>query len=233
MTVTYRLNGQRRGIEKWSADITGLCREHIEKQLQQVSYAVIDKQVKLGNEMSELLVDSASNKPLTSAKKKVEARFGSAFDRTIIDQVERTLARNILDVGAVKSGRLREVRSNWTWYLQDFTDGKSGKAQKINPRKLTTLQRQQRLLLVPTGVVNDKGEPYATAAEIKLMIGTRKGGFMYRTAKSLNRNRKIGRFYKVKVLETKKNALPGEPVKKGTKLFALTPSFRRASRRRR
>ena len=84
-------------------------------------------------------------------------------------------------------------------------------------------------MLIPTGVVNEKGEPYGTAAEVMLLRGASqsKTGFMYMTKESLNRNRRFNNFYFCKVGESKAKELPAEVVKRGTKCLVIRPRLKK------
>ena len=183
-------------------------REQIEYLLQSTAYRLIEQQVNLGNDPSEVLVDGQSNKLLTQAKRNIEVRFGSAFDKKIARIVERALLTSIRRHTQSFTGVLSDM-SNWNWYLQDFEDNSVGRAKKINPYNLQTLTRNQRLLVIPDGVINQKGEAYASAAD-NWLNAKRGGGFLFYAKERLNKNRRFNNFYYCKVGGSAKNALPGE-----------------------
>lgn len=224
--VDFYINGKPTPSGAFPLDVTKRMTEQVENLLQSTAYLVIDDQVKKGNEPSEVLVDNVSNKPISQAKRNIEVRFGSAFTPETIAVVERALIRNIKRYTQRLTGTLADM-SNWTWYLQDFSKGGNGEARRVNPQRLKTLSRQQRLLLIPTGVVNEKGEPYGTAAEVALLRGKLGTGFMYATKEALNRNRRFNNFYFCKVGESKKDALPGEVSKRGTKCLVIRPRLKK------
>lgn len=224
--VDFYINGKPTPSGAFPLHVSKRMTDQVENLLQSTAYLVIDDQVKKGNDPSEVLVDNVSNRPITQAKRNIEVRFGSAFTPEIVAVVERALIRNIKRNAQVWTGTLSDM-SNWTWYLQDFSKGGSGEPRRVNPKRLKTLSREQRLLLIPTGVLNEKGEPYATAAEVALLRGKRRTGFLYSTKNALNRNRRFNKFYGCKVGESQKDALPGEVVGRGTKCLMITPRFKR------
>lgn len=211
-------------------------REQIEFLLQATAYRVIEQQVNLGNEPSEILVDGVSNKILTQAKRNIEVRFGSSFDKKIARMVERALMNSIKRHTQRFTGKLANM-NNWTWYLKDYENGIKAPAKKVNPYTLQTLSRQQVLLLVPDGVVKDFGEPYASAADNWLNARSG-GGFMYHAKERLNKNRRFNNFYYCKVGGHPRNALPGEVgnSKKGkpiTKCLVIRPRLKKRKTRSR
>ena len=224
--VDFYINGKPTPDGAFALDVSKRMTEQVENLLQSTAYLVIDDQVKKGNEPSEILVDNVSNKPLTQAKRNIDVRFGSAFTPETIAVVERALIRNIKRYTERFTGTLADM-SNWNWYLQDFSKGGTGEARRVNPTRIKTLSREQRLLLVPTGVINEKGEPYGTAAELALLRGKRGTGFMYATKEALNRNRRFNNFYFCKVGESKKDALPGEVSSRGTKCLVIRPRLKK------
>ena len=225
--VEFYVNGKP-APAGFSLDLTKNLTAQVQQIMQGAAFVVIDDQVKKGNDPSEILVDNVSTKPITQAKRKIEARFGSAFTPEIVAVVERALVRNIKRFTQRDTGTLSDM-SNWTWYLQDFSNGGKGDARQINPKRLKTLSREQRLLLIPTGVVNEKGEPYGTAAEVMLLRGASqsKTGFMYMTKEALNRNRRFNNFHYCKVGENKRKELPAEVVKRGTKCLINRPRLKK------
>ena len=232
-TVDFLVNGKPVPEGSVALNLNRGMREQIEYLLQSTAFRLIDRQVQLGNPPSEILVDGVSNKSLTQAKRNIEARFGSYLDKRIIKMVERSLVGNIRRTTKRATGKLSNM-ANWNWYLQDFDSG-NGRARKVNPYSLETLTRNQNLLLVPDDVVQDFGEPYASAADNWLNAKSG-GGFMYKTKERLNKNRRFNSFYYCKVGGHPRHALPGEVggTKKGkpiTKCLVIMPRLKKRKSR--
>ena len=235
-TVEILVNGKSVPQAAVALNLNRSRREQIEYLLQSTAYRLIEQQVNLGNEPSEILVDGQSNKMLTQAKRNIDVRFGSAFDKRIAQIVERALIGSIRRHTQTFTGVLSDM-SNWTWYLQDFEGKGTGKARKVNPYTIQTLTRNQRLLVVPDGVINEKGEAYASAAD-NWLNAKRGGGFLYYTKERLNKNRRFNNFYYCKVGGSEKYALPGEvggtkTREPTTKCLVIRPRLKKRSRRAR
>lgn len=235
-TVEILVNGKSVPQGSVALNLNRNMREQVGYLLQSTAYRLIEQQVNLGNDPSEVLVDGVSNKTLSQATRNIEVRFGSSFDKRIAQIVERALIGSIRRHTQTFTGVLSDM-SNWNWYLQDFEDGGTGKSRKVNPYTLQTLTRNQRLLVVPDGVINEKGEPYASAADNWLNAKGR-GGFLYHTKERLNKNRRFNNFYYCKVGGSSKNALPGEvggtkTREPTTKCLVIRPRLKKRSRRAR
>lgn len=233
--VQILVNGKPVPVGSVALNVNSGLRQQIEYLLQSTAYRLIDQQVKLGNPPSEILVDGVSNKTLTQAKRNIDVRFGSYFDKKIAKTVERALVSSIRRSTKKRTGKLSNL-ANWTWYLQDF-DNSDGRARKVNPYTLKTLTRNQQLLLVPDDVVQEFGEPYASAAD-NWLNARQGGGFMYQTKERLNKNRRFNNFYYCKVGGHPRHALPGEVggTKHGkpiTKCLVIMPRLKKRKARSR
>ena len=160
----------------------------------------------------------------------------SFLNDEIAQIVERALIGSIRRHTQTFTGVLSDM-SNWPWYLQDFEGKGTGKARKVNPYTIQTLTRNQRLLVVPDGVINEKGEAYASAAD-NWLNAKRGGGFLYYTKERLNKNRRFNNFYYCKVGGSEKYALPGEvggtkTREPTTKCLVIRPRLKKRSRRAR
>jgi hypothetical protein len=208
--VAYQVGRGSNDIQRLAVDMGNFTAQEIRQTLRDVSFSYIQGQVEIGNPPSEVVVDGTATKSIGDANKVIFARFGNKFDRKIVTQIERNLRRQIRNSGLYDTGRLADVRRNWTWLLID----KNGTARNINPRTLQTLERGQKLVLVPRGVVNDELEHYATAANSKYATKSRKG-YLAKTTKALNRNTQFKQFYVARAGFTSRYALPGEVARAG------------------
>lgn len=234
--VEILLNGKAVPQGTVALQLNKSFRDQIRELLQVTAYTIIDDQIKKGNEPSEILVDGVSNKSIEKATRNIEARFGSSFDKRVIKMIERALVNSIRRRVNLNTGKIANM-SNWTWYLQDFEKDSGGRAQKVNPYSLNTLTRRQRLLLIPTGVVNEDGIAYASVVDNRLNARpSSNGGFFYDAKEKLNRNRRFNSFYYCKVGQSERYALPNEVggTKKGnpkTKCLVIRPRLKKRKTR--
>jgi len=241
--LTFTHNGKRLGVDKWALTVNKICKEHVEEQLRVVSLAVIDGQVKKDNPPSEVVVDGTATKSIANANRVVYARFGNRFDKKIASLVENILSRNIRKMTTTRSGRLSNVRQNWQWYL---VNDKTSVGRPVEPRQLKTLQRGQKLILVPKYVENDKGENYATWVNMWATgkttyradrrykkadgpvprVGVNKG-FIARTTATLNRRGDFRNAFYARGGFTERFKLPNEIRKKhGTVYISISPKVK-------
>lgn len=218
-------DGSSAAIEKMRVNINSWNEDAVRNSLRRLSMRVIEAQINLGNEPSEIVVDGTSTKPVTQANKVVYVRFGQLLNKAVIRQVEQTLARNIRKTTDPFTGTLQEVRKNWTWAIYD-RNAKS-KARPINPYSESFKQFKpgEVLLLIPKAVINEKGENYGSA--VNKRIAKREGyGFLARTTKALNRSSKFRNFYYARVGMSKKFQQSNEVRKYGTSYISITPRLK-------
>jgi hypothetical protein len=205
--------------------------------------SVINEQTKKDNPPSEVVVDGTASKSIANANRVVYARFGNRFDKKIVSLVENILARNIKKMTAIRTGALSNVRQNWQWYL---INDKNSVGRPVEPRQLKTLQRGQKLVLVPKYVENEKGENYATMANMWSArkttyradrryrkadgpvprVGVNKG-FIGRTTATLNRRGDFRNAFYARGGFTERFKLPGEVRKKyGTVFISISPRIK-------
>lgn len=232
-TTVVKLDGgnSTAQIKKMQTNVNNWTLASVQNALRQVSVKVIDSQLRIGNEPSEMVTDGTTTKPVTQATKSVYVRFGARINKAAIRHIENTLARNIRKWTTTRTGTLSNVRKNWVWLLYDKRVG--GKAKRINPysSQLETLMPNEALLLVPSGVINAMGDNYAAAANWRVTQkqgGSKSGGvgFMGRTAKALRRSPKVKNFYYVRANYTAQNREPREVYKYGTQYLFITPRLK-------
>jgi hypothetical protein len=241
--LTFTHNGKRLGVDKWALTVSNICKDHIEEQLRVVSLSLVSDQIKKDNPPSEVVVDGTATKSIANANRVVYARFGNRFDKKIVSVVEGILSRNIRKMTTTRTGKLSNVRQNWQWYL---VNDKTSVGRPVEPRQLKTLQRGQKLVLVPKYVENGDGENYATMANMWStrrttyradrryrkadgpvpQVGVNKG-FIGRTTQTLNRRGDFKNAFYARGGFTERFKLPGEVRKKyGTVFISISPRIK-------
>jgi len=225
-TTVVKLNDNATAqIIKMQTNVNNWTQASVQNALREVTLKVLEAQLRIGNEPSEIVTDGTATKDPRLATKSVYIRFGQRINKAVIRQIEQTLERNIRKTTDAFTFTLQNVRQNWTWVLYDRNT--KARAKPVNPYSSSFAQFKpgQVLLLIPKAVINEKGENYGSA--VNKRIAKREGyGFLARTTKSLNRSSKFRNFYYARVGMSKRFQETNEVRKYGTSYISITPRLR-------
>jgi len=203
----------------------------IEFLLKAITIEETKAQVKKGNDPSSLVVDNRQNKPLHTAKRRVEVTFGNFLDQLMIKAVERTLMNEIRKAVKDDSAKLLGSIGNWEWL---YAEKSKGKAAPVNPRTMTAIAIGSLLILKPKS--NQAGIQDMFAArrdagweDADLWKKGRSGGmgFMAKSINKLKRTR-LMKNYSIYVVFTQRFKLSNEIYSHGTPVIVIR--VRRRSR---
>lgn len=220
------------GGERLKLDIGKQTKADVSFLLRAISLGEIEKQVRLDNEPSRILVDGRPTKPLEAVTRRVDVQFGNEFEVAAVLAVEKRLRQAIkrflprrVEAATWRFWRewgregLDNIQSNWHWEYRGPDDARFKHISRQAIRKLR-VPPGGKLILVPN---NDAAVGFLNhiAKSWGRKITTRRGpnagavrydrtkGFMAYSIYGLKRSRALRQFT-IYVTHTKTNQTAGD-----------------------
>ena len=170
--------------DKLRLDVEGFGVNEIRKFMVQIAGDETTEQIDIDNPPAFTNVDGVRGRSVAQVKRRLTISYGKRLTGEALAVLQRGLARAIQGSTTTQSGRLSNM-GNWIYRRNGRPLGLIGASGiQMGPRDFITLS--------PDGVVNEKGQAYATAANMRV-AGSGKLSFK-RSAKgrTTRKNQSIG-----------------------------------------
>lgn len=172
--------------EKLRYDVTGYALNQVRELLVAVCAQEMEQQISLDNPPAFADVDGVRGKGIANAERKVVISFGVRLKAQALNDLKAALKSAIEHSTVRKSGRLADMAN---WQYRWIRNGKVT-ALPIMGASGIPMGPSDFIILMPVGVINDKGQAYATAVNKRVASG---GKLTFRrSAKSRPRARDQG-----------------------------------------
>lgn len=199
-------------------DIKKQSLDDIQRIIKDITATETANQERLGNPVSQVIVDNKNNKPFNNVEKKVEVLYGSALPKKAMQTVEQALLIALERSTGRDTGRLQR-KAYWNWYL--FQDGRVTKL--AGAQTFTYFRPGDRVILRPTlnyaTVVNNIVANHGTVA-YKTKGGGLSMGFLGFAANVAKRNA-IFKALTVYAARDSKYSMEGEKSTQGTGFIVI------------
>lgn len=150
--------------EKLRYDVEGYGLNEVRKLLIEIAGEETAQQIRLDNPPAFTNVDGTRGRSIAFAKRRVTVSFGIRLKVAALTELKRVLKMAIEGATVKRTGRLADM-SNWVY---SYVRNGRREAMPLGGASGIPMGPRDFIVLMPRGVVNGKGQAYATAANMRV-----------------------------------------------------------------